>query len=252
MTNAKTPALPEDLYVPQLDAGTEYQQLEHAGSEARYKRMDIIYQLHLDELRHGKAGVAERVGKRLHLDTGLRSSRITIGDSVRIFELFRLTGEDGLGYTREQLAGIPFSRQRTLAGHKAWALRHRDEVETVLQKPEEGEDGMRAYIAESVRQEAEAAGEDASPRKPSFVDRAARFTAEDAGAFDTLLAVIANKMAAEGKELSDKAGIARGQMLSYALLEWLQFEQQGEDETGQPIVFTNAMYWPEDADHAAD
>ncbi|TDE87350.1 hypothetical protein [Deinococcus sp. S9] len=248
MKNAQV-ALPADLYVPDTDASTAYHQLEQAGADARFKRMDLTYAVYLEELPKGKQGIQERVALRLSLDTGVKSNRVTIGDSIRVFETFRLTGDQGLGFTRDELVSVPWSRLRAVSQNKKWALEHRDEIRHVLTLPEEGENGIRAYIAASQPE-----GEK-KEQKPSFVSRELRFTAEDAAAFDTFLRVVRNKAEGTGMTFSDNAGVARGQLVAYALSEWMQLETPVYTDDGRPLMDgeylvteSNLRFFPEELD----
>lgn len=235
MSKVKTQPLPQDVYgIDQIEnIGQLYQQETGSEAEARFRRIDLAYLAYREELPRGKQGAFERVGMRLALDPEDKKSRIVIGDAVRIFECFRLGGDQGLGYKREELRDIPISRLRAVSQNKKWALAHRSEIAHVLTLPEEGEHGIRAYIEASKPEE-----ERKAPKKPSFESRELRFTAEDADAFDMLLTAIRSKAEAGGQTFSDSAAVARGQLITFALLEWMH-------------VGENIAFLPEVADDQA-
>ena len=261
MTPSPIPLLPPDMYVSD-DAGTEYHQLEKTSAETIVKKIDLTYAVYLDELAQGKSGVTERVALRLHLDAGLKSATTSIGDAIRVFETFRLTGDQGLGFSRSAVVDIPFSRLRAVAQQRTWALSHRSEIAELLTHPEEGETGIRATIKASLAAERVAQGGSAEPPKPVFVNRELRLSAEDAQLFDTFLAVIERKMAdTEGGELSGNMGVRRGQLTMFALVEWAQIEQLtydehnalAVDEAGNLITTNNmVLYYRDDQTQAAD
>lgn len=255
-------ALPSDFYQATTDLGVEYHQLNQQGAEARIKRMDLTYAAYLEELPKGKRGVQERVALRLSLDTGTKSSRVVIGDAIRVFEAFRLTGEQGLGFAREELVSVPWSRLRVVSQNKDWALQHRSEIRDVLQRPEEGEDGILAYIYSTLSPEERAKKEKAKKNKASddgFESRDLRLTAEDAQAFDLLLQAVRTKAELGGASFSKDEAVARGQLVSWALTEWLStpvpvYGQDGQPqmEGGQLVLEDNYRFLPETDAQAAD
>lgn len=226
MTKDATLTLPTDLYRPTTDVATAYSALDKQGAEARFKRIDLIASIWAEELPNGQKGIVERVMKRFHLEAEDKKARTTIGDSIRIFKTFRLAGEQGLGYSRDKLVDVPFSRLRAVAQKHDWAIKHKDEIEHVLSLPEEGEDGINAYI----RQREEAEGKEAKPKKaPAFVSRNLRMTPEDAAGFDGMIEVVRAAMLEQGRTLSEKPEIALGQIVRYIMIDWFVVERVGDE-----------------------
>ncbi|WP_161883563.1 hypothetical protein [Deinococcus alpinitundrae] len=219
-------ALPTDLYTPTQDAATEWNQLEQTSAEARFRRMDIVASLYLDELPRGKAGVLERVGKRLHLEEGDKKSRIVIGDAWRTFRTFRLTGDQGLGFSREELVNIPVSRLRAVAQNHDWAMKNKGEIRELIVTKEE--EALREHIRQDTPEKAQ--------KKPAFASRELRFTIEDAAAFDDLLKAIEAKATEQGETVSQDEKTKRGQLVTLALTEWLITPQPVMLNNGRPML----------------
>ncbi|GAA4013551.1 hypothetical protein GCM10022631_26490 [Deinococcus rubellus] len=241
-------AMPQDLYLPQQDAALEYSQIEQTSAEARIRRMDIVASLYVEELPKGKNGLFERIGKRLHLEEGDKRARNTLSDAWSTFRTFRLTGDQGLGYSREELIGIPISRLRAIAHNRDWALKNAAEARTLLTEKNETE--ILKHI-----QEADPNAK--AKKKDNFLSRELRFTAEDAEGFDQILGVIEAKMVQSGETFSENAGIKRAQLVTFALSEWLLTPTLATDEDGNTISFSNTEFMVLDddedhADHAAD
>ena len=241
-------ALPTDLYRPQQDAALAYSQIEQVGAEARVRRMDIVASLYVEELPKGKNGLFERIGQRLHLEEGDKKARNTLSDAWSTFRTFRLTGDQGLGYSREELVSIPVSRLRAISHNHEWAMKNRDEARTLLSQKNEAE--ILKHI-----QEVDPSAK-AKKKKDDFVSRELRFTAEDAAGFDEILGVVEAKMSQAGETLSENAGTRRAQLVTFALSEWLLTPVLATDEEGNTVSFSNTEFMSldeeENADHDAD
>lgn len=235
-----TPTLPDDFYSAATDPAIAWQELERQGGEARLKRMDIAYGLHLEEIKRGEQGWIERVAQALNLDTEQKSSKVVISDAVSIFKTFRLTGEEGLGYTRQDLSTISNSKLRAVAQHRKWALENRDQVKKLLNDPKMGEDKIRAAIRE-------AKGESATKKSaPSgFEDFTVRLTTQDAQYVRDVLHAM--ELIREGENFSEHEGVKAGQLLKAVLAEWVLGSQvYGEEE------ILNAQFMPGGEFHDAE
>lgn len=217
----KNYSLPVDLYDPNGPENEAWQVLDQNDASSRLMRIDLVGKVFSEEIAKGKNGAAARTSLRLSPE-GKAIAATTITDSVAIFTLFRTSGDEGgLGYSREQLSVIPFSRLRAVASRRDWALRHKVEIPELLSKPEEGEDGIKAYISASLEAEGETIQKKAA-KKPEFVTRKLRMTSQDSSLFDLAIGILNSQALKNGETLSENADIRSGQLVLALMSNWCQ------------------------------
>lgn len=245
MTQPET-VLPADIFRPSQPESEAWQSLEAATTEARMKRMDLAYVIYLQEIAKGKSGWLERVCLRVGLAEGeaLKKGKQVIGDSVKIFRLFRMPAEHGgLGMSREELGGYSVRKLRVFAQNKPWADGNQGRLREMLTDPTVSEEKIRESITADLGKTSKTAAKEFT--KMSFV-----WPLQDAAMMEAMLRAAFQirefsgnpipEVDEDGKKLS--AEYRRGVALQGVLADWLLADSGLIDDQDRPIP--NAEFMP--------
>ena len=235
-------ALPHSVFRPEAgqDAAELWQSLEGQSADARAKRTDLVGIIALEELASGKTGWRERVQNRISAEGREPVGLKVISDATKIFQLFRLGGDQGLGWTREQMAQHQPGRLRVFAQNREWALNHRDEVMAMIESGV-NEGKMRKAIQESKNQEAGVVEE-----KDEWQTISLRLDPSQARLVKAVLDAVKAKQAQMGDEMSDKAAVAAGQAVFLLASEWLEQVEVYDDGEGGDLEIANRTFMGEE------
>lgn len=215
--------------------------LEGQSADARAKRTDLIGGLAIEERQKGVRDWAERVSQRLSAEGHEPVSKKVIGDASKIFDLFRLGGDQGFGWTRDRVAATSQRQLRVFAQNAAWSLAHREEVQTMLDSTMT-EEHIRKVIQESKEAEARAAGEEI-PEKEIWETVSLRLDPVQARWVRALLAGVRFKAEqVNGEKFSDQKAVADGEAALLVLSAWMYDSEEMLDDHGQPFVVENAGF----------
>ena len=236
--------LPEDFSQFTQSPDAEWKALEHQGAAARARSVDLIGQLWLEEEAKGKAGWRPRVQMRLGLggmDSDAKKALNTIGDYARIFKVFRLGGDTGLGWRLDELAGHNFRALRVFTNYGEWTVRNPDRVRNMLAsgRPEAQ---LRAEIKEAVAAEREGREEmDPEEKAPEFVNFILRLTPQDAALLRTTLDGVLARAEERGNAISDSEAAAYGDAVLQIAGDWFN-GQSIMTRNGKPVHVENAEF----------
>ena len=149
MTNQNLPA---DLFVlPEGASPAEaYRKIEAQVGDTFADRTDLLGVLAMQAKAEGQRGWRERV--QLLLSEGGHAEVHTkvISDASKMFELFRIGGDQGFGWRREELTRYSVRHLRVFAQNAEWANKNRSRVlEMLATVPTENE--MRHIVQAAIR-----------------------------------------------------------------------------------------------------
>lgn len=229
-------ALPDDLFVADNPAKA-WMTLQEQSADARSKRTDLIGVISLEERAAGAHGWRERVQNRLANEDQAPVSDKVISDASKIFDLFRLGGDQGLGWTREQVGAASHRQLRVFAQNAAWSLGHRAEVQTMLES-DMTEEHIRKAIQESKLTESGGQVEE----KEVWETVTLRLNPVQARFTRKILEAVRTKGAHWGEEYSDKQAVADGEAVYRALTDWYFSAEEQLDQFQQPFVIENKSF----------
>lgn len=233
--------LPTDLFRPQLNPDEAWRSLEQQGASARAQSIDLIGQLWAEEAAQGEAGWRARVQVRLGLHEEEGKALNTIGDYAKIFRVFRLGGDHGLGWPLSDLERHQPGRLRVFAQNADWARGNPDRVREMLESGR-NEGRLRKEVREAIA--AEKAGREEDPDAatgPKYKNITLRVTPEDEGLLMAVLDGLQAKLEHQGQTLSEIDSVRAGELILALAGDW--FNGASTVERGGKPVLVEHMEW---------
>lgn len=232
--------LPADMFIPD-DPSAAWASLAEATTNARMRRVDLSYYVHLQEIARGKSGWLERTMQRLNIpEAEVKQAKMVISDNVKVFKLFRTPLEHGgLGYTRDALGQHSFRKLRVFAQNRDWADANRERIPALLEQLP-SEEAIRELITKEK-------GKTLTTGAHDYERLVASLTSQDAAHAREILEACMRRrelsgdpvptVDGDGKKLS--AEFRTGLALMDILIEWVTGESSLTDESG---AITNAQF----------
>jgi hypothetical protein len=164
---------------------------------------------------------------------------LRLSDGEKMFKLFRLGGDQGYGWTRDQLAAQHPGRLRVFAQNAKWALENQGRVEAMLATGET-EATLRKAVQEAVAASKEGRQEETEEPWENVTLRLnqgqARFLR------GVLAGMQVKREQVHGETFSAKASVALGQAVFAMAGEWYAADEAYDDGEGGEVRVANASF----------